>query len=381
MATIYGAIVRDESKALLRNEPKPTTRDETKTTQQLSPKDKLPEKTRDPTRLAPGDLPPQGPGIIKRVLNRVRSNSDLTRRPEPSRRRKSFKTTKEVALSRELWEEAYDSLRLNPSTTSLVVTYEAIISQELPDEVKAVVHGQLSPSDGDRERRMELMSAIVGAGLGKRRGSRGVGGVEDMPRVVLECSKRMVERAWDEFPSAALAWAGLCTLTPVSLPFTTYYTMPTKLMNQLLLDPILRHKEFNKGMLHIIGRIPWYMHLPILLKAAARHDADDLALRQNSANEQRCTKAVLLLYRRVLELEMNCVLASASAWNSVARHTVRWNSLESLNEDVRQADEAVKKLVEEEVGDGPRERLLAWEQDLDISEMVGRIEEEVAVIE
>ncbi|KAI6777679.1 Glycolipid 2-alpha-mannosyltransferase-like protein [Emericellopsis cladophorae] len=190
------------------------------------------------------------PGVLKRLVGRARSKSDLSRKEsvssiasnasdlsrsttggsvasttERSRGRvPSFKTPSfkagsssnssasppahkklsvpsarphpEAGLSRDLWDEAYDALRLDPSTASLVVTYESIISQELPEDVK-----------------LDLMTAIATAGLSKRRGSKSSEVDDSTPRT-LEHTKRIVESQLDDFPSTALAWAGLCTLTP-----------------------------------------------------------------------------------------------------------------------------------------------------------------------
>lgn len=196
-------------------------------------------------------------GIFKRMISRMRSSSDLGRPTnnhsqmsrfrsdmvDRSRRRNTaFKigvhvhrrtqsqssaatcppgrSASDTALSRVLWDEAYDNLRLDPSTSSLVVAYEAIISQELPDDLKFSAHSRVSlPREGDLEtcdRRRELMIAILRAGLNKRRGSK-ASQVDDMARQLLTCVKGKVESAWGEFSSAATAWSGLCTLTPVSL--------------------------------------------------------------------------------------------------------------------------------------------------------------------
>lgn len=209
----------------------------------------------------------QGPGVIRRLLSRVRSSNELRTPPSspipipngngkgnsnkssngfysydrsrgrtPSFKTPSFKVGSsnssssppagkkgsvsspwphpEAELSRQLWDEAYNALRFDPSTTSLVVTYESIISQELPDDLKVAVHATLSPPDGSTDRRMELMATIASAGLTKRRGSK-TSQVDDTARQILDHSKRTVGAQLDDFPSAALAWAGICTLTPV----------------------------------------------------------------------------------------------------------------------------------------------------------------------
>lgn len=272
----------------------------------------------------------------------------------------SAKPHPEAGLSRELWDEAYDALRLDPSTSSLVVTYESIISQELPDELKNVVHATLSPSDGNTDRRMDLMAAIASAGLSKRRGSK-TSHVDDSARMILEQSKTIVESELDNFPSAALAWSGICTLTP------------------LLIDPILRHEEFRRGMLHIIGRIPWYMHLTHLLQCPSWIDADDFEARMNefAYRRDKAKDAVLRLYKRVLEFEMNCVCATASAWNQVAKHAVRWQTIGKLIDDICDADEKARELVGELVVEGPRrQKMLSRDIDLDVSELEAKVQEE-----
>lgn len=135
------------------------------------------------------------------------------------------------------------------------------------------------------------------------------------------------------------------------------------------MDPILRHDEFRRGMLHITGRIPWYMHLTHLLHAPSWHDADDFEARQQEIKyrRERARDATVRLYRKVLEFEMNCVCATASAWNSVAKHTVRWNSLGKLNDDIEQADERVTEMIKEcVVESSARKKMLARNVNLDL---------------
>lgn len=259
------------------------------------------------------------------------------------------RSASDTALSRVLWDEAYDNLRLDPSTSSLVVAYEAIISQELPDDLKFSAHSRVSlPREGDLEtcdRRRELMIAIVRAGLNKRRGSK-ASQVDDMARQLLTCVKGKVESAWGEFSSAATAWSGLCTLTP------------------LLIDPILRHEHFRKGMLHIAGRIHWYMELVRLLQRPMWDKNADYSSRGYKTRD-----AVLRLYRKILEYEMNCVCATASAWNTVAKHVVRWNTMGKLIEEIIEADEAVYGFVTTCLAEDQQKQLLQLNADLDLEEL------------
>jgi hypothetical protein len=115
-----------------------------------------------------------------------------------------------VCLS--LWDEAYDSLRLKPKTTSLVTTYESIIAQELPDNLKTSVNSNLSSDDPSR--RLELLEIIATNGLKKRRGSNN-SSVNESVKVFVNEFKELIEEAWERYHATPLAWAGICTMTPV----------------------------------------------------------------------------------------------------------------------------------------------------------------------
>lgn len=117
-------------------------------------------------------------------------------------------------MSLELWDEAYDALRLNPKTSSLVQAYESIIAQELPDHMKSGMGMSATLSDGSKQKRLELLETIATAGLMKRRGSNN-SSVNDGVRHLLNEFKQLVEGVWDDYPGTAVAWAGVCTMTPV----------------------------------------------------------------------------------------------------------------------------------------------------------------------
>lgn len=140
-------------------------------------------------------------------------------------------------------------------------------------------------------------------------------------------------------------------------------------------------------MVHIIGRIPWYMHLTHLLQCPSWIDADDFDARQHEFQyrRQRARDAVLRVYRRVLEFEMNCVCATASAWNSVAKHTVRWQSLGKLVDSILECDDNLRELIKEYVVEGTRrQQMLARDLDFGVDTIdkpLSREEEENQRIE
>lgn len=121
---------------------------------------------------------------------------------------------RDSGISLTLWNAAYDGLRDGPSTAGLVLAYESIVSQELPAHMKT---GGMSMnfrgrSDDDR---LRLLVEIMSAGLAKRRGSRTE--QEDSPaRATIDAAKLAIDAVVPVYMSTAVAWAGICTMTPVS---------------------------------------------------------------------------------------------------------------------------------------------------------------------
>ncbi len=117
------------------------------------------------------------------------------------------------ASSLELWNSAYDALRDDPTTTGLVLAYESIISHELPDHLKTDGMNMSFRGRSDEER-LQLLTAITSAGLNKRRGSK-TSQSDDLARSVIDTSKDTIGPLVPIYSSTAVAWAGICTMTPV----------------------------------------------------------------------------------------------------------------------------------------------------------------------
>jgi hypothetical protein len=125
-------------------------------------------------------------------------------------------------------------------------------------------------------------------------------------------------------------------------------------------------------MVHLVGRISWYMNLTQLILSPSWHDADDFAARREDFARHGAENrdAISRLYRRVLEFEMNCVCAAASAWNNRAKQVVCWKRVGRLVEDLRAADEKVHALVQANIKEARlRDDLLACDADLDLDEI------------
>ncbi|KAG5975286.1 hypothetical protein E4U55_007747 [Claviceps digitariae] len=257
-----------------------------------------------------------------------------------NRRCRNGSLSKDAQHSLELWNAAYDALGNDRRCSGLVVAYENIISQELPDHLK--IGGLNSSFRGkSADERQCLLQEITAAGLKKRRGSS-TSPADDLAKNILNSARDQVGRAASGYDAAFVAWTGFCTLTP------------------LLLDAIVLRPSFRDGLVHVVGRIPWYMHTAHLLDA--RYWKDDDRFRKR----QQATKDMLVkLNRKVLEFEMNCVCATASAWNAAARNVVEWNRMDQLMNNIKELDEQVIETIKLNCPENARDTLLAHYRDMD----------------
>ncbi|KAH7129988.1 hypothetical protein B0J13DRAFT_563666 [Dactylonectria estremocensis] len=271
---------------------------------------------------------------VKRIVGRIRHHANDT----PSARPCSLhgiacshnRATRHVQET-ELWNTAYDALKANLSTTGLVLAYESILIQQLPNQG---LNGSSAGLPGG-SRRLETMAAVASAGLTRDLSSQSDAG-DDLARNVLVEARKTVASLLDGHPGAAVAWAGICSLTP------------------LLLDPLLRHPDVGEGFLYLTTNIPRFTSLPhILQRSAWRDERDFLRLREQTR------EAVLVLYRHILECEMNCVCAAASSWNRAARNVVDWHGWQAMAERMREADAELTRIVEKHVTEETQE--LIWQ--------------------
>ncbi|QPH10595.1 hypothetical protein C2857_001983 [Epichloe festucae Fl1] len=234
------------------------------------------------------------------------SSSSSTR----NRRGRNGSQAKDAQSCLDLWNAAYDALQDDPSYSGLVVAYENIISQELPHYMKmGGLHSSFRGKPADE--RQGLLQEITAAGLEKRRASS-TSQADDLAKKVLDSARDQTELVASEYNAAFIAWTGFCTLTPLQVPGS------------------------------------W-----------EDHDK----FRQN----QSATRDMLVkLNGRVLEFEMNCVCATASAWNAGARNVVRWNTMDQLVDSIIKLEEQVIEIVEQNCTAKVRNTLLMQYRDMDI---------------
>ncbi|KAG5991653.1 hypothetical protein E4U43_003973, partial [Claviceps pusilla] len=129
-----------------------------------------------------------------------------------NRRCRNGSLSKDAQNCLDVWNAAYDALGNDRRCSGLVVAYENIISQELPDHLKM---GGLNSSFRGRpaDERHCLLQEIAAAGLQKRRGSS-TSPADDLAKKILNSAREQVGRVALEYDAAYVAWTGFCTLTP-----------------------------------------------------------------------------------------------------------------------------------------------------------------------
>ncbi|KAF9773286.1 hypothetical protein IL306_008923 [Fusarium sp. DS 682] len=247
-------------------------------------------------------------------------------------RRGSASEGEERVHDLELWNAAYDALKRDGTSTGLVLAYENIISHALPDTLRPGHNGNANGLPSESERRSELMMMIAKSGLNrevKEASQTDSGDLEARENLIR--TRSTIASLLDDQPSAAVAWGGFCSLTP------------------LLLEPLLRHDDIRHGFVHISHNITHYMTLH-----RALHPSSWTSIPEFQRLQPQVHQALLTLYRRILEYEMNIVCAAASAWNMAARNVVDWHGWKAMADAVRDMDAELMGYVEKNGTDEAR---------------------------
>ncbi|KAK4075235.1 hypothetical protein Purlil1_12725 [Purpureocillium lilacinum] len=185
--------------------------------------------------------------------------------------------------SQRVWNSAYDSLKNDGNTATLVESYVRTLDKALGtgNDTGNGVAALLDDSDT----RQRVMKKFVKAGQAKiatsSRLTKGVGNVAEFIHKI----KPIVDTAIGNLPQAALPWVGVC----VGL--------------QILLNPAKATNSNLAGITHVVSRMEWYCALTVHLLDDSVKIGDEThmaVLRQLEEN-------VLALYKALLLYQMKSV--------------------------------------------------------------------------
>lgn len=138
---------------------------------------------------------------------------------------------RDKSISMDLWNEAYNSLRDSTRSAGLVTVYESILCQELSHGQSIGGLNQSLPRS-DKERFKALIT-ITESGLKRSRGTKSQANTS--AKGIIRAAQRLIKSVWATYPSTAVAWSGICILTPVSILSLCTYRPACELFEWLLI--------------------------------------------------------------------------------------------------------------------------------------------------
>ncbi|PFH59828.1 hypothetical protein XA68_11846 [Ophiocordyceps unilateralis] len=231
----------------------------------------------------------------------------------------------------DLWTESYNALRDDETSSSLTLAYESIVSKQLPKLLKQDRRDKPLRGCSDEER-ADLMLAVTRGSMSNKQGEQSE---DDEAQAMLASCREAIAGLMSAQPNYAAAWAGFCSLTPE------------------LLQTVIERNDLRAGLVHIIGRVSWYGQLEQVLDSNSWTDEGVFREQQGSIRAN-----LSHLYRAVLELEMNCVCATAGVSDPDMDSVVAWDELNVMVRRIMQADDEAVFVVRQHCTAEVQDKLL-----------------------
>ncbi|GFF78104.1 vegetative incompatibility protein HET-E-1 [Aspergillus lentulus] len=166
--------------------------------------------------------------------------NDREGRPATKQPEAAVDGTSELTTSQILWNEAYDSLKVEEA--ALVKSYVRVMAKTLQPEGTGTADGVLAEMDDPVERQL-AMEKLVRDGVQKiARTSAVATGVGIVADGFLK-AKGLIDTAIGNIPQAALPWAGVCVVL------------------QILINPMQASQANQVGMEYVVANMDWYCSL------------------------------------------------------------------------------------------------------------------------
>ncbi|RCI15974.1 hypothetical protein L249_3020 [Ophiocordyceps polyrhachis-furcata BCC 54312] len=245
-----------------------------------------------------------------------------------------------AAAPKDIWTESYKALRDDRATSELTLTYEDVVSQQLPKQLKQDRQDAPLRECSDQER-FDLLMAITRRSVHKGQTDEQAEQSDDEARAMIASCRKAIDGLMSAQPAFAAAWAGLCSLTPE------------------LLEPIIERNDMRAGLVHIFGRLSWYGQLENkLMNSNSWNDENEFR-----EKEDMVRSTLSHLFRAVLELEMKCVCATAGVSDPDIDSVVGWDELSGLVRRIMQADDEVFGIVRQNCNHDVQDELCALDGD------------------
>ncbi|PLB49796.1 hypothetical protein P170DRAFT_426662 [Aspergillus steynii IBT 23096] len=227
--------------------------------------------------------------------------------------------------ARDIWKTAFEELRDERSTQSLVAEYEEFFRREHPDLLPEGESADFTLRIGDfYQCNPDLFLEKLTQARIKEIQDSGctrdifLAGVKMVDRI-----KKTVGEALSSCPPAAGGWALACL---IAVPITQN------------LEQMNAH---DKGLTHVISRLPWYSHLIELVNADTWSDKPTSPSRTSIIR-----KSLVDLYKLLVEYQLRSLRAHNRKWREILSNTVKWNDWEKSLDSIKELEKELMEHIE-----------------------------------
>ncbi|KAI9926618.1 hypothetical protein MW887_004387 [Aspergillus wentii] len=231
-----------------------------------------------------------------------------------------------LVLAREIWNEAYEKLRADASTRSLVDEYEDTLHKRLltlginrpqvtktSDEKGNVANELANLDDSDRKTLLETIANERLEDIKKHSKSQQV-----LEAVVGSANKitSVVGGALAACPPASFAWSAVCmTIVPA-------------IGNNI--DQIVENQE---GLNYVVSKLPWYIQLIDLLHSSSWNHSDQFRRLSRTIRDE-----IVDLYKTLILYQLQSFRSYRHPVATLVKNTVRYHNWKQMKQDIEAAE-------------------------------------------
>ncbi|KAJ5498757.1 hypothetical protein N7453_007808 [Penicillium expansum] len=278
----------------------------------------------------PSTTPARAPAKASTITERAGGKTQEAKADSAASVSEAEVGTEPIPESQQIWEEAYELVKNDESLKSIVDEYEAAILSELwpmsavhdgprAGETNTSLIGGIANLKSSN--RQDLMTRLINKDGASSDRYKTVSQIS----TIIDSTKKTIGSVLDVYPPASLAWAGVC----------------------LVLTPVFNHaratQENQNGLVYIVSKLPWYIHLIDLLRSDAwsapeKYQKFKIPIR----------KEIVGLYQLVIAYQIRTFGAYHHKFRDFAKSAVGLTEWESMLQEMKSSEQRVDKFVSHE---------------------------------
>ncbi|KAK0621642.1 hypothetical protein B0T17DRAFT_298836 [Bombardia bombarda] len=197
-----------------------------------------------------------------------------------------------VDVTQDLWDDAYQNLKVARDTTNLVEVYEKILTSIHTSGIDIVRLDSDAPNklDCEPQERVVRMRDMTRVSLEKAKRHENVHQAVQQVSDFIQVTSKVVTAMLVAYPPASIAWSGICAVLPI------------------LISPSTQSLAMRDGLFYVMEKMEWYMAISREYMAVSRESLK----RNNRTNQGLSLRDLLMvritdLFKGLLEYEMKTV--------------------------------------------------------------------------